>query len=89
MRTILDILNEIPDIEVYEQGVLEFVELSKNWASIEYGKFYSISNEIGYYESYDNAYGGLDVSWAFHKAPSKHEIFRQYIKILREMQENL
>ncbi len=89
MRTTLDILNQAPDINAYEQGVLEFIEISKNWKELEYGKFYSFSNEIGYYESYDNAYGGFDVSWAFHKKPTKNEIFRQYMKEIKERQSNL
>lgn len=60
-------LSSLPDFELYKNGLEEFLRESAGWFGIESSHFYSV-NRWGYYESCDNANGGLDVSWAFYKA---------------------
>lgn len=56
-------------LEEYKKGVKKFVADTKNWITLDDYKFYTATgntNEI-WEETSDNANGGLDVSWAFHK----------------------
>ena len=73
---------ELPTLEEYISGLKSFLESSQDWCGLEDSHFYSVSGRMGYYESSDNAYGGLDVSWAFHRSPSLHEVINTYIQLV-------
>ncbi len=59
--------NPLPSFATYEEGVEDFLHESAEWHDIDRFRFYSVNN-FGYYESSNNANGGLDVSWAFYMA---------------------
>lgn len=59
--------NSLPSFATYKEGVENFLRESADWCDIDTYRFYSVNN-FGYYESSDNANGGLDVSWAFYMA---------------------
>lgn len=66
--------DSLPNFEQYKEGLEDFLRESAGWEDIDIYKFYSV-NRFGYYESGDNANGGLDVMWAFNvarEAPSGH-----------------
>lgn len=60
-------LASLPSFEQYKAGLETFLHESAEWHDIDRFRFYSV-NDFGYYESSDNANGGLDVSWAFYRA---------------------
>lgn len=60
-------LASLPSFEQYKAGLETFLRESAEWEDIDIYKFYSV-NRFGYYESGDNANGGLDVMWAFNVA---------------------
>lgn len=60
-------LASLPSFEQYKAGLETFLHESAEWHDIDRFRFYSVNN-FGYYESSDNANGGLDVSWAFYRA---------------------
>lgn len=69
-------LASLPSFEQYKAGLETFLRESAEWEDIDIYKFYSV-NRFGYYESGDNANGGLDVMWAFNvarEAPSGHRL---------------
>lgn len=57
----------LPTFEQYKNGLEDFLRESAEWAGLERHRFYSV-NRWGYYESSDNADGGLSVDWAFYAA---------------------
>lgn len=59
--------NPLPSFATYKEGVENFLRESADWCDIDTYRFYSVNN-FGYYESCDNADGGLDVMWAFNVA---------------------
>ena len=67
----------------YYNGVKEFQKKTRNWQGLEMS-FHSVDKNGFLYFSWDNAYGGLDVSWAFHKKTSKKEIFENYLRLIDE-----
>ena len=60
-------LASLPSFEQYKAGLETFLRESADWCDIDTYRFYSVNN-FGYYESCDNADGGLDVMWAFNVA---------------------
>lgn len=60
-------LASLPTFSQYKEGLETFLRESAEWCDIDTYRFYSVNN-LGYYESCDNANGGLDVSWAFNLA---------------------
>lgn len=60
-------LASLPTFSQYKEGLETFLRESAEWHDIDRFRFYSV-NDFGYYESSDNANGGLDVSWAFYMA---------------------
>lgn len=60
-------VQNLPSFMQYREGLETFLHESAEWHDIDRFRFYSI-NDFGYYESSDNANGGLDVSWAFYMA---------------------
>lgn len=60
-------LASLPSFEQYKAGLETFLHESAEWHDIDTYRFYSVNN-FGYYESCDNADGGLDVMWAFNVA---------------------
>lgn len=60
-------LASLPTFSQYKEGLETFLRESADWCDIDTYRFYSVNN-FGYYESCDNADGGLDVSWAFNAA---------------------
>lgn len=61
----------LPTFEQYKNGLDDFLRESAEWAGMDHCRFYSV-NRRGYYESSDNAEGGLDVGWAFYTAHKEH-----------------
>ena len=57
----------LPTFEQYKNGLEDFLRESAEWAGLDHHRFYSV-NRWGYYESSDNANGGLSVGWAFYAA---------------------
>ena len=57
----------LPTFEQYRAGLEDFLQESAEWAGLDPHRFYSV-NRWGYYESSDNADGGLSVGWAFYAA---------------------
>lgn len=57
----------LPTFEQYLAGLEDFLRESAEWAGLDHHRFYSV-NRWGYYESSDNADGGLSVDWAFYAA---------------------
>lgn len=57
----------LPTFEQYKNGLEDFLRESAEWAGLDPHRFYSV-NRWGYYESSDNADGGLSVDWAFYVA---------------------
>lgn len=64
--------NPLPSFATYKEGVEDFLRESADWCDIDTYRFYSV-NRFGYYESCDNANGGLDVSWSFTVSRSEPE----------------
>lgn len=60
-------LASLPTFSQYKEGLETFLRESAEWHDIDTYRFYSVNN-FGYYESCDNADGGLDVMWAFNVA---------------------
>ena len=60
----------LPTFEQYKEGLEDFLRESAEWAGLDHHRFYSV-NRRGYYESSDNADGGLSVGWAFYAAHKK------------------
>ena len=65
----------------YYNGVKEFQKVTRNWQKKDQ-PFYSVDKNGFLYFSWDNAYGGLDVSWAFHRKTSKQEILENYLRLI-------
>lgn len=61
-------LASLPSFEQYKEGLETFLRESAEWHDIDQMYPFHSVNRYGYYESCDNADGGLDVSWAFYKA---------------------
>lgn len=57
----------LPTFEQYRAGLEDFLRESSEWDGLDHHRFYSV-NRWGYYESSDNADGGLSVGWAFYAA---------------------
>lgn len=69
-------------VKDYEAVCLEFAEDTRNWGAVDPYKFYSTkANGWGWYESCDNAEGGLSIKWAFHKTAEeiKAEAAQQFV----------
>ena len=60
-------LASLPTFVQYKEGLETFLRESAEWEELDRFRSYSV-NRFGYYESCDNANGGLDVSWAFNAA---------------------
>lgn len=60
-------LASLPTFSQYKEGLETFLRESAEWEELDRFRCYSV-NRFGYYESCDNANGGLDVSWAFNAA---------------------
>ena len=54
-------------MERYTQSCLMFSYASESWGAVDPYKFYTSDRADYWRETCDNAHGGLDVSWAFHK----------------------
>ena len=50
----------------------EFANDSRTWSALEESRFYTTDISL-WIETPDNAHGGLDVSWAFHRTESEIE----------------
>lgn len=61
-------LASLPSFEQYKAGLETFLRESAEWCDIDPAHPFHSVNRYGYYESCDNANGGLDVSWAFNLA---------------------
>ena len=61
----------LPTFEQYKNGLEDFLRKSSEWAGLDHHCFYSV-NRRGYYESSDNADGGLSVGWAFYASHKEH-----------------
>lgn len=64
-----------------------FARDSEAWLGIDDGAFYTTAQtSAGWEESCDNAHGGLDVSWAFHKTEKevKEEAPGMYARLIVE-----
>lgn len=83
-----------PTLQQYAAGISDFLQESRGWHDLDVYHFYSVCPDRGYYESCDNAYGGLDVSWAFHfrkenrGLPSNEEIATRYADLLLQEYKN-
>lgn len=54
-------------VKEYINSCLQFAEDTREWGGLNEYHFYSTTEGCGYwYESCDNAEGGLDISWAFN-----------------------
>lgn len=60
-------LASLPTFSQYKEGLETFLRESAEWEELDRFRSYTV-NRFGYYESCDNADGGLDVSWAFNAA---------------------
>lgn len=58
-------------LNLYVESCLKFASDSKDWGGIDGYRHYSSDGSGGWYESCDNAQGGLDVSWAFHRGENE------------------
>lgn len=65
-------LASLPTFSQYKEGLETFLRESAEWEELDRFRFYSV-NRFGYYESCDNANGGLDVSWSFTVSRSEPE----------------
>ena len=65
-------LASLPSFEQYKAGLETFLRESAEWEELDRFRSYSV-NRFGYYESCDNANGGLDVSWSFTVSRSEPE----------------
>ncbi len=61
-------LASLPTFAQYKAGLDTFLRESAEWHDIDQTHPFHSVNRYGYYESCDNANGGLDVIWAFYKA---------------------
>lgn len=61
-------LASLPTFSQYREGLETFLRESAEWHDIDQAHPFHSVNRYGYYESCDNANGGLDVSWAFYRA---------------------
>lgn len=68
----------------YVESVENFVKDSEDWYELDYYKFYVSTENGNWVENSDNADGGLDVSWAFHKKPNFDEIRIKFVELLKE-----
>lgn len=78
----------IPTLSEYTEALRTFQQASSGWYGLDLSHFYSATPR-GWYESTDNAQGGLDVSWAFHREASDEEIAEQYNALCEELRESL
>lgn len=78
--------SNLPSFEQYLEGVEFFQKISRSWYGLPEERHFSV-NRSGYYESCDNAYGGLYVDWAFHKEITKDDIVSAYIELCTNDQE--
>lgn len=76
-------MQSTPTLAEYVEGVREFQNISREWHSLEDHNFYTVNND-GYYESSDNARGGLSCRWAFHREFTESEISLEYQRLLSE-----
>lgn len=53
-------------VKTYIDNCLQFAQDTREWGGLDEYRFYSTKEFGGWYESCDNAEGGLDVSWAFN-----------------------
>lgn len=67
----------------YIMDAKKFSRDTSNLLELKDSKFYVTSKTSGWEESCDNAYGGVDVSWAFHE--TEEEIEKQAVGRLYEM----
>lgn len=65
-------LASLPTFSQYKEGLETFLRESAEWEELDRFRFHSV-NRFGYYESCDNANGGLDVSWSFTVSRSEPE----------------
>lgn len=56
----------------YINDCKDFAEKTKEWNNIDDKAFYT-TNGLGWEETCDNCFGGIDVSWAFHKSDKEIE----------------
>lgn len=61
-------LASMPTFSQYKEGLETFLRESAEWHDIDQAYPFHSVNRYGYYESCDNANGGLDVSWSFNVA---------------------
>ena len=58
------------NIKEYTEICLDFAKESSDWMRLDERQHYTTCSQGGWYESCDNADGGIDVSWAFHESES-------------------
>lgn len=73
----------------YMSAAQKFAADTQSWGGIIDTLFYTTDGSGGWKESCDNAHGGLDVSWAFHRSPVqiKLEAPQRFIDMLVEQVE--
>ena len=81
-------IENTPTLSEYTEALRKFQEDSSIWYGFDNSHFYSATDR-GWYESSDNARGGLDVSWSFHREVSEEEIAAKYIELCNELRESL
>ena len=53
-------------VKKYAEICKKFSNDSSDWSDLPFGSFYTTDGSYDWKESFDNAHGGIDVSWAFH-----------------------
>lgn len=76
------------NLDRYVESVENFIKDSAEWYELDYYKFYVSAENGEWVENSDNADGGLDVSWAFHKNPTFDEIREKFIELLKDYLDN-
>ncbi len=71
------------NLKEYIDSVKKFSKDTKDWGNLDKYNHYT-SDGSDWKESSDNAHGGLDVSWAFHKDVTDDEIKENFIKLITE-----
>ncbi len=56
------------NVESYIDCCKKFAKDTQGWARLDDYNYYTTQNDSDWAETCDNAHGGIDVSWAFHKS---------------------
>lgn len=71
------------NLKEYTDSVKKFNKDTKDWGNLDNYSHYT-SDASDWRETSDNAHGGLDVSWSFHKDITDDDIKENFIKLIKE-----